>query len=421
MSKQADTGTKQLLNKATVEALPTPPKGNRVTYYAGVAVQGYIAPRGFGVRVTANGARSFVLNYQLGGRECRYTIGQYPEWSPLDAVKRARELRQRIDKGEDPMADRAAQRAAAAPQPAAPATVADVIEDHIKRHVSALRTARSVENALRRHVLPALGSIPIYDLRRRHIAAMLDTVEERAGPVQASHVVGYLNKAFNWYATRDDEFTSPMIRGMARSKPSERARDRILSDDELRALWPCLDATQPALFGPVCKLALLTASRRGEVAGMRRSEIQDGVWTIPAERYKTKRRHVVPLTAAALEIIAAQPVDPRAPDLVFPSEVATVFSAWDKPKKRLDAASGVRGWTLHDLRRTAKTLMVRAGVRPDISERVLGHALGAIEATYDRHSYLDEKREALEALAGQVDRILHPAPNVVPLRPAAAG
>lgn len=383
------------LSDNSVKMLPPPDKGNRVHYFPGAVLRGQIAPRGFGVRVTAAGAKSFILNYQLRGRDCRYTIGRYPTWSVLEAVREANSLRQRIDRGENPLADRAS-------APVDTKTVAQVIEDFIKRHVSTLRTAKSVESALRRLVLPSIGSIPIYDLRRRHIAAMLDAIEEQNGPVQASRVVAYITKCFNWWATRDDEFVSPMIRGMARSRAAERARDRILSDAEIRALWPALDGT----FGAFVKVLLLTGQRRGEVAGMRRAEIDaEGVWTIPAARYKTKRAHTVPLSTAALAVIDAQPNG----DVVFASAVGTPLTAHDTPKKRLDRMSGTSGWTLHDLRRTAKTLMQRAGVRPDISERVLGHVQGAIEATYDRHSYMDEKREALEKLASLVGRILDSA------------
>jgi len=396
------------LNDATVKALAAPEHGNKVHYFAGAVLQGVTAPKGFGVRVTKGGVRAFILNYQLRGREYRYTIGQHPTWTALKAVREARELRQRIDKGENPLEARAPVAPVEAPK-----LTAEVIEDFIRRHVSTLRTARSVESALRRLVLPAIGAIPIYDLKRRHIAAMLDTIEEQNGTVQASRVVAYVTKCFNWWATRDDEFTSPMIRGMARSIAAEHARDRILTDDEIRLIWAQLDGA--GTFGALVRMLLLTAARRGEVAGMRRSEISpDGVWTIPAARYKTKRSQAIPLSAAALAIIEARPKG----DVVFASVAGTPFNAFDTPKLKLDKAAGVTGWTLHDLRRTGKTLMQRAGVRPDISERVLGHAMGAIEATYDRHSYLTEKRDALEKLAVMVEQIINPASagNVVNLR-----
>jgi integrase len=213
---------------------------------------------------------------------------------------------------------------------------------------------------------------------------------------------------------------------MARTKSKERARERILSDDEIRLIWRQLSGT----FGAFVKVLLLTGQRRSEVATMRRSEIdKDGVWIIPPEKYKTKRAQVVPLSKMVREIIEERSNDH---DYVFSTRKETAFSAWGNAKKALDeaiaaarAAEAARErckldpmppWTLHDLRRTAKTLMVRVGVRPDISERVLGHAIAGVEGVYDRHSYLDEKREALERLAAIVERILSPAlADVVPL------
>jgi integrase len=161
---------------------------------------------------------------------------------------------------------------------------------------------------------------------------------------------------------------------------------------------------------------------------MRRREIgEDKVWEIPAERYKTKVPHFIPLSKAAHSLIKAQPKLGDS-DHVFPSRVGTPFSAFGKSKAALDRAvleamtkqakkgakiSALPNWTLHDLRRTAKTLMVRAGVRPDISERVLGHVITGVEGTYDRYSYADEKRDALEKLGGMIERILTPATSTV--------
>jgi integrase len=153
----------------------------------------------------------------------------------------------------------------------------------------------------------------------------------------------------------------------------------------------------------------------------------DGTWTIPAERYKTKRPNFVPLSRTALAVIAAQTKHDNC-DCVFPSRTKTPFSGFGKSKAKLDRAvlaalkmqakkgakvEPIPNWTLHDLRRTAKTLMARAGVRPDISERVLGHAIAGVEGTYDRHSYADEKRDALEKLAAMIERILSPLPSNV--------
>jgi integrase len=173
---------------------------------------------------------------------------------------------------------------------------------------------------------------------------------------------------------------------------------------------------------------LLTAQRHGEVARMSHKEIDgDGIWAIPADRYKTKRPNFVPLSKAALAIINAQPRLDEC-DYVFPTRAKTPHTRSGKSKAKLDKAvlaalknrakngptiEPIQNWTLHDLRRTAKTLMVRAGVRPDISERVLGHVIAGVEGTYDRYSYAEEKRDALEKLAAIIERILNPIPSNV--------
>jgi integrase len=407
------------LNEETIKGLRTPEKGNSITYFAGATVQGAKAPRGFGVRVTASGARAFILNYRLRGREHRFTIGAWPDWSALRAVREARSLRQRVDRGEDPLKDRA-------PIPATK-SVSNVIDDFMTRHVRnkerPLRSADQIQSAFDRLVKPRIGKRGVYELRRSHVAEMLDKVEDEAGPVQADRVRAYLRKALSWYAERDDDFNlnAAFVRVGARANPKERARTRVLSDDELRIVWPLLG--KAGTFGALLKTLLLTAQRRDEVANMAWTEIAaDGIWTIPAERYKTKRSNHVPLSNAALTVIKARPRKDGC-DYVFPSRTKTPFSGFGKSKAKLDKAiqqemqkhakkdaevEPLPNWTLHDLRRTAKTLMARAGVRPDISERVLGHVIAGVEGTYDRHSYADEKRDALEKLAGMVERILTP-------------
>jgi integrase len=255
---------------------------------------------------------------------------------------------------------------------------------------------------------------------------MLDEIEDTNGPVMADRTLAYVRKAFNWYATRDDKFNVPVVRGMARVKPAERARTRVLSDEEIRAIWPVLGGL--GTYGAFVRMLLLTAQRHREVAYMSYKEIDgDGIWTIPTERYKTKRPNHVPLSKAALAIIETQQKFDDC-GYVFPSRAKTPYTRSGKSKAKLDVAvlasmtkqakkgekvEALPNWTLHDLRRTAKTLMTRAGVRPDISERVLGHVIAGVEGTYDRHSYAEEKRDALEKLASMIDRILNPPPSNV--------
>jgi integrase len=401
------------LNEGVVGELPAPPTGNRVYFFAGARIQGSPVPRGFGVRVTAAGARAFVLNYRHQGRERRFTIGRFPDWSVVRAVREARDLRQRADRGENPLAVKAL--------PVEPKTVNDVLSEFVARHVRnkdrPLRTADEYESAFDRLVRPAIGKIAIYELRRSDVAKMLDGIEDANGPVMAHRARAYFRKALGWYAERDDQFNinSAIVRVAPRSK--DRARTRVLSDFEIRAIWKASD--EFGVFGALVRTLFLTAQRRDEVARMTYSEIGDDViWTIPPERYKTKKPNHVPLSKQALATIHAQPKTSSS-DYVFASSANTPFSGFSKNKAALDkvvlAARDKEAnqvhyqavtWRLHDLRRTAKTLMQRAGVRPDISERVLGHVISGVEGTYDRYAYVDEKRDALEKLAAIVERIV---------------
>jgi integrase len=414
--------TRDKLNEETIKRLSRPAVGNRVTYFAGATIQGTKAPRGFGVRVTAAGARAFILNFRLRGREYRYTIGAWPDWSALKAVREARHLRQRVDRGENPLEDRASC--------SDTATVASILDDFVVRYVrnrnQPLRSANEYESAFQRLVKPRIGELGIYAVRRSHVIKMLDEIEDANGPVMADRTLAYVRKAFNWYATRDDQFNVPVVRGMGRVKPKERARTRVLSDEEIRTICPMLE--EAGTYGSFVKMLLLTAQRHSEVARMSHGEIDaEGIWTIPAERYKTKRPNYVPLSRAALALIERQPKFNDC-QYVFPTRAKTPYSRSGKSKAKLDKAvfavmkaqakKGAKvelipNWALHDLRRTAKTLMVRAGVRPDISERVLGHVIAGVEGTYDRHSYADEKRDALEKLAAMIERILEPVPSNV--------
>ena len=385
------------LTDRIVRNLKPPTKGNRITYDTEI--------KGFGIRATYRGARSFILNYHAAGTERRLTIGGYPAWSVAAARARAKELRREIDNGNDPMA--AVERSK---------TVAEVLDLFMKRYApEKLRRPDHYTDAFDRLIKPAIGKIGITELKRRHIAELLDAIEDDNGPVMATRALSYLRSALNWYATRDDEFVVPIVRGMARSSASDRARTRILSDDEIRLLWPVFG--QVGNFGLACRVMLLTATRRQEATGMMWTEINADIWIIPANRYKTERDHVVPLSAAAQAIIASQPAfGPR----VFPGRRGAPLSTGGNLKAVIDkAAPGLAPWTVHDLRRTSRSLMSRAEVRPDIAERVLGHVIQGVGRVYDRHEYLSEKRDALDRLAALIGDIVNPPPaNIVPLREA---
>jgi integrase len=185
----------------------------------------------------------------------------------------------------------------------------------------------------------------------------------------------------NWHAARSDEFRSPIVRGMNRD--AGRSRDRVLTDDELRAVWQA----PSSLFGSFIKFLLLTAARRNEAAKMERGELSASDWTLPAARNKTNQDLIRPLSHAAQAVLAGLPNQGK---FVFTRTGRTALGTFAELKKEFDAASGVTGWTLHDLRRTARSLMSRAGVPSDHAERCLGHVIGGVRGVYDRYAFREE-------------------------------
>lgn len=197
------------------------------------------------------------------------------------------------------------------------------------------------------------------------------------------------------------------------AKRKEIARDRTLSDPELRAIWSAPVALP--VYGAFVRFLLLTGARKSEVAEMTWAELADGVWTLPAARNKTNVELARPLSQAALAILAELP---RIGEFVFSRSGNVPLSGLSRFKIELDQASGTSGWTYHDCRRTARSLMSRAGVSSDIAERALGHVIGGVRGVYDRHGYQDEMLLAYERLASLVAGIVDPQPNVVSIRGA---
>jgi integrase len=259
-----------------------------------------------------------------------------------------------------------------------------------------LRSFRQNEDWLKRLAFPLLGDRPIAEIKRSEIAAALDHIEHTNGPVAADRVLGCIRCVFNFHCLRDDDFVPPLAKGMERTSRKDRARDRTLTDDEIRKVWATGDR--------FIQFLLLTGARRTEAAAMQWKEIVGNDWTLPKSRNKAKVDLIRPLSKAALAVLPM-----RGHDDEF------VFGAPDRPlrsftrlKANVDKASGVTGWHLHDARRTARTLMSRARVLKDHGEQVLGHVLKGIHGNYDKHDYYDEKKDALEALAKQINKIISP-------------
>lgn len=339
------------------------------------------------------------------------TIGDPAVMSLTKARELAAEAVARVKEGKPPI------EAPDAP-PAASETFTDVAKRFIERHVEKqkLRSAYEIKRQFDRYIYPDWGSEAFASIRRGKVIELLDTIEDNSGPVMADRVLATLRKLFNWIEVRDEEYTSPIVRGMRVSSAKERARKRILTDDEIRLLWPACD--QVGTFGAFVKVALLSAQRKSKVATMRWDDLKDGVWTIPAEAREKVNAGELKLPKLALAIIDAQPSIKDNP-FVFAGRGTKAFNSFSDGKEDLHAKAPIAHWTIHDLRRTARSLMARAGVRSDIAERTLGHVITGVEGVYDRHTYSDQKGEALEALANLVERILQgDASNVVQMASA---
>jgi integrase len=349
---------------------------------------------GLALRVSRTGLKSWTYLYTaIGGKRKRMTFGTYPATSLASVRSKADTIRSAIEAGNEPKA--------------AKDTFKSICEEYLKRDGKRLRTKAEREHLLNRLVFPAFGLRKIEDIRRSEIVRLLDRIEDNNGPVMADRTLALIRKIMNWHASRSDDFRSPIVMGMARTKPKERQRERILTDDELRAVWS--QATGP--FGAMVRFILLTSARRSEASEMTWAEIADSDWTLPAARNKTKVDLVRPLSKAALAVLPE-----RLGDFVFTTDGVTSISGYSKFKRALDKTCGVTDWTLHDCRRTARSLMSRVGVASDIAERCLGHVISGVRGVYDRHEYYDEKARAFEALAAQVERIVNPpGANVVPL------
>jgi integrase len=364
--------------------------------------------RGLRVVVHPSGKTSFAVRYRHAGIPKKLTL--QAGISLAAARKLAAEAMLELAQGRDPGEAKKEEKAKTAA--AALNTVANVCEEYFRREHAKLRTAADRERDLRRLVFPVLGARQIDTVKRSEIVRLLDKIEDTSGARMADLTRAYLSRIFNWHAGRDDDFTSPIVKAMVRYSVKDNARERVLTDDELRSLWKA--AGEAGYLGSCLKFLLLTAARRKEATALKWEEIgEDGVWVLPAGRHKTGVALARPLSRAALAIVAAQL---RVGDYVF------TFSgrrpaAHERMKVEVQRRANIAGWRLHDLRRTARTLMSRAGVAPDVAERCLGHALPGIRATYDRHSFEHEMAHAFEALAAEVDRVVNPPTgDVVTLR-----
>lgn len=447
-----DRANKRVPDGVAVSDLPTPATGNRIYYDAAV--------KGFGVRVTAKGARAWILNYRAGGRERRVTIGAHPDWSAEAARAEAKELKKRIDRGEDPMAERHGARAAP--------TVADLIRRYKEAELPKKRpsTQRNYEALLDNYTKKELGAKKVASVKHADIEALHRSISKRA-PYQANRCAAILSKLWNYAIKLEWAMANP-VKGLERN--AEERRTRFLSGGELAALSKALAESREKTTADAIRLLLLSGARRGEAlsATWDQFDLEGGVWTKPSAHTKQKKEHRVPLSAPALALLreldaAAREKKPR-PRYVFPGrkegahleepkkswavirERATVHLWAEKPvtpagaivaalregkedralpsyaevagaaaKAGVELPPGLTDVRLHDLRHTYASILASAGLSLPIIGALLGHTQAQTTARY-AHLMDDPLRAATERVGAVVTAAGAAPAEVIPLR-----
>jgi len=353
-----------------------------------------------------SGKKSWAVRYRAYGKPKKLTLGPYPVLGLVDAREKARDALLIKDKGDDPALvmerERALQRVAA--KNTFEAVVAEFIERYAKPKN---RTWSETERIFKRYVTPEWGARPLHSITRRDVVCLLDRIEDHSGIHMANRVLAAIRKLFNWSMSRGTIHMSPIGPGMARGV--ETRRDRILSDEELTALWRSSEA-ESYPFGPFIQIIALTGQRLREVSGMKWSDIEDlegkePVWTLSAQSTKSKRVHRVPLPRMAARILKSVPKFDKQ-DLVFSTNGKTPISGFSRFKRRLDQKSVVNDWRFHDLRRTLATGLRRLGEDRLTVSKILNHADPDITGVYDRYTADKEKRRALNKWARHIESLI---------------
>ena len=403
-----------MLTSKQITDLDAPEKGSKITY------DGRDGIAGFGVRVTAAGAKAYILNYRTkGGQERRLTIGDAKVWTLAKARVEAKRLSMLVDQGGDPLGERDAARTAP--------TVRDLARRAIADHFSKGRTTYDVYGArvdesgdpvggmLKQWVLPAMGSLKVEAVRAAEIQALHTKITNAGSPVRANRVVALLSKMFSLSIRWEMRTDNPCKNAVDRN-PEEK-RERYLKPDEIGRLCDALAAHPNQQVANALRLMLLTGARsRSEVFRARWSQfdLEAGTWTKPSSTTKQKKLHHVPLNAPALELLTRIKQEATGP-YVFPGRdghMRDIKNAWVK----LQAAAQFEEPTrLHDLRHTVASILVSGGKSLPMIGALLGHSNPATTARY-AHLYTDPLREAAELVGAVVTG--KPSAEIIPLRKA---
>lgn len=368
------------------------------------------------IRVLPSGVKSYAaVARDPYGKQVWATVGSVDVLKIDEAREEARAIIKRIKRGES----------AKEKPPPQPDSFKSVAENWLRRHVDEheLRTKPEIERILTKYLYPKWADRPFNEIRRDDASALMDKISDDHGKYQANAVLAVLRSVASWYADEKDErYISPFHGRRLRRKT--KARDRFLSDDEIRTVWQ--QAGYCGTYGAFVKLLLLTGQRRDKVLRMKWSDISDGTWTVAKGHEREKNTgELLKLPPLALAVIDAQPK--RAGNAyVFASDrTSEPIAGLGKSQNMFrDQCRLQQDWRPHDLRRTCRTIMSRIKIEPHVAERVLGHTVGSkVQQTYDRFEYFEPKAHALAALAAEIERITKPTrgPKVVPIHEKAAG
>lgn len=380
--------------------------------------------KGFGLKLTPSGGRTYIFQYRMGGRASkvqRHTIGAHGAWTPDQARKEAKRLSHIVDRGEDPGFIKREKRHAAIDL-AFSAYAERFIAEYLASEWKGGHELAA--GLLRREAMPVLKDRPLTEIRRSDISTIMDRMADR--PASRRNAFAALRRLLRWAVSRGDLPQSPMSE--MEPPPAPVSRDRVLDDVELTVVWHAANKLGYP-FSSFVRLLILTGQRREEVAGMTWAEVKraDGRWTIPAQRSKNGIAHDVPLSAQVIEILGAISKQQGNKRDVWPSSGYIITASGDKPArgfsvaktrlnrfctqmiKQLELTEFDKGelpsWRFHDLRRTCATGLQRLGVRFEVTEAVLNHLSGTrsgIAGVYQRHTWSEEKHAALTAWSSHV-------------------
>jgi integrase len=390
-----------------------PPPRKQIDYFD-TETKGLFIKHSFGGTMTWN-----LMYYAQGGKSRVHKLGRYPALKLAAARIEAQRLQVKLhDDREYFEKIKLAEIEAAARKKTFAVVAADFKKLYIEKHK--LRTGHVMKQQIDKHLMPTFCDREFKSIRRSEITERLDAIEQEHGASMADAVLAIYRSMASFHESRDDDYTSPIVKRMRRSKPNP--RKRVLSHSEIRAFWTA--TKNLGTYGALARVALLTGQRKGKVGKLKWADIKNGVWTLGHEPREKPNCGMITLAPPVLAIIEGQPVLEGNP-YVFAAEFKRnrPFNAWGVNADRLTKAErailpDMPEHTLHDLRRTFRTLCSEIDIDRDTAERCMGHLIGnAIERTYDVHRYSEKMAAAFAAVARHVQNIVSPPPgNVVNLR-----